>query len=467
MLENQIIPKENLEFDKKVTRFHMLINYLAESARNSGTERPYYNLLSGGIDVENQQIQLYYEYDLNKLTFRFKITEYSSKIDTIIKRIKEITNTDELNTSYLRYTRVNSQDKIQDLLSQEMDYDEQDIALSFLIAYVGRVYHLNYNDAEISFDSGSPLEYNQYGNMGDSRTTSGIVSISFDIPNNLSEIRNLLSKFENICKNFFDINTILEIPNLESTTEYKKNRLRWLLKTTDEPDSSELSKMKLISLNRGYKTYTYTGFSEMLRNRYGEFCFVHELSIPPTYLEEDKYNSVNSLISILKRGLVCSSERYKSGEFVRGSSSINDLHSGGGDYVFTRLITDSTFIDDKDSLTLILLPQLADRTDWFSYDKDMYGSTDPEFFKNRLSPFEIFEYENESRRNRNEVMFRNSVSPKSILALACGSEETRNLVLNILHRNNILEVNEVPIEDFVVVSKKGFIYNFFSVRNNR
>ena len=51
--------------------------------------------------------------------------------------------------------------------------------------------------------------------------------------------------------------------------------------------------------------------------------------------------AVGSFASMLKHGALSSHDRFEHGIIVAGDSSAKDLHSGGGEYVFARLIMDN------------------------------------------------------------------------------------------------------------------------------
>src|SRR3990172_2264272 len=62
-----------------------------------------------------------------------------------------------------------------------------------------------------------------------------------------------------------------------------------------------------------------------------------------------------------------------------------------------------------------------DRTDWYAYRTDKYGSTVPNLFNTRQSPRELFDEDaNDGCSLTNEQMFRVGIPLEKIKAIVCG-----------------------------------------------
>ncbi len=60
---------------------------------------------------------------------------------------------------------------------------------------------------------------------------------------------------------------------------------------------------------------------------------------------------------------------------IKGMSSATDLKTGGAEYVFTRLMTKKMGNPKTNGAVISFNTELLDRTDWFAYPSDKYGST--------------------------------------------------------------------------------------------
>jgi hypothetical protein len=450
-MENFFIQKEPLEKstqEKNIQRLETLISHLTETL-DSSIERPSYRILADGNEIENQQISVYYDSDEDKISFRFKLVDYEKKLENIVQRSKTILKTDKLpivTGSFAKFNFKNLKKTLEEI--DPKNYEEYDYSYNEIFADMGSFYSLDLEDCNVRFSSNERLEYIQHEKTGNSQCAVGLVEISFDLAGHSKNHRDLILKFESVMDNILDIHGVLEIPDSAETQAYKEERFKWFFKTESPPTDEISQRMTRKTITGGYKTFLIEGLSDEFKEKFGKFIFIHSLNVHP----ERPAEIIDSLIPVISDGLVSTSRRFRSGNFRQGLSSLCDIHSGGAEYVFTRLSTERTLEFPDGKVVLLLSPSLSDRTDWFSYDKDMYGSTDSYYFDERLSPNDLFLKENDVKKGYNEVMFRDSISPKSVIGMYC-SMKIRSDLIEILKQRGIYNINNILIENFIVSEK--------------
>ena len=100
---------------------------------------------------------------------------------------------------------------------------------------------------------------------------------------------------------------------------------------------------------------------------------------------------------------------------------------------------------------MILKPEIFDRTDWYSYSSDTYGSTDQSEFKKRMSPDEVFDFVANSGdyiRN-NEQMFRMGIGAEYIEGVEVDAQ-FREEMIEKLHARGLHELNGKKIEEVIM-----------------
>ncbi|MGE5551506.1 MAG: hypothetical protein ACM3ZC_13420 [Bacteroidota bacterium] len=142
----------------------------------------------------------------------------------------------------------------------------------------------------------------------------------------------------------------------------------------------------------------------------------------------------------------------------KGASESSDMKCGGADSAFLRLAVQS--VQGKASYSssfgngdyqLIFDLNVLERTDWYFYSKDSFGTTAPSSMARRLSPKESVTYLNNNYRGDNEVMMRRGVGLQYLTAIHTDSDYKRLSLINKLKQHGIHEINRVPVEKFVVV----------------
>ena len=226
--------------------------------------------------------------------------------------------------------------------------------------------------------------------------------------------------------------------------DYKIARLKWQYKL-DDLDAEQLERAEKLTRREvfpGYSTYVENGKHEEYLAKYGEDVrAVHMLNSM----------SVDSVYRVLTTGLMSTTERFSRGVVKNGISSVLDIDSGGADNVFTRIMN----AEQRGKIqnhAVVLKPEIFDRTDWYAYNVDSYGSTNEAHFAGRLAPEEIFQRTMGDLKHYsadNEQMFRTGIGVDYIEAIEV-DELDRDELLEGLHEEGLFEVNGRPIEEVIV-----------------
>jgi hypothetical protein len=155
-----------------------------------------------------------------------------------------------------------------------------------------------------------------------------------------------------------DPKTAYELSQLPNLTDSKVNKA--LVNTNVSP--SFIKNVRYSEVSPGYFTGVVPGQGELYAN-YGVQALVHQTSY-----------AKNVVDIVLGGGLICTTERMARGIHIAGLSSDDDMNTGGADYVFTRLLM-ADENQNLDGFNLVMKTKLLDRTDWFAYEDDNFGST--------------------------------------------------------------------------------------------
>ena len=226
--------------------------------------------------------------------------------------------------------------------------------------------------------------------------------------------------------------------------DYKIARLKWQYKL-ENLDAEQLERAEKLTRREvfsGYSTYVEDGKHEEYLAKYGEDVrAVHMLNSM----------SADSVYRVLTTGLMSTTERFSRGVVRNGISSVLDIDSGGADNVFTRIMNAEQRSKIQNH-AVVLKPEIFDRTDWYAYNVDSYGSTNEAHFAGRLAPEEIFQRTMGDLSHYsadNEQMFRTGVGGDYIEAIEV-DELDRDELLEGLHEKGLFEVNGRPIEEVIV-----------------
>lgn len=226
--------------------------------------------------------------------------------------------------------------------------------------------------------------------------------------------------------------------------DYKIARLKWQYKLEDL-NAEQLGRAEKLTRREvfpGYSTYVENGKHEEYLAKYGEDVrAVHMLNSM----------SADSVYRVLTTGLMSTTERFSRGVVKNGISSVLDIDSGGADNVFTRIMNAEQRSKIQNH-AVVLKPEIFDRTDWYAYNVDSYGSTNEAHFARRLAPEEIFQRTMGDLKHYsadNEQMFRTGIGVEYIEAIEV-DELDRDELLEGLREKGLSEVNGRPIEEVIV-----------------
>lgn len=278
------------------------------------------------------------------------------------------------------------------------------------------------------------------------RSSRGLVEIEF-IAGEISEKspEEIHAEVARILEQEFGIENGTHQPDEEAENQYKQARYKWLHKADTLPEGIESSLVRK-EVSPGYHTFVAEGQHEKLAKG-TRLAIYHKL-----WGEE-------AIPNIIKAGgLLSTHERFRRGLLAHGMSSRSDMVSGGADSVFVRTITEEGLIK-SDALSdtspgrycLIFEPRILDRTDWYAYDNDRFGSTDPKDFKKRLNPEELISEVKRDHASTNEQMFRSGIATKDIRAFAVRDIGFAEILFKNLYENGITEVDGRPLESMFML----------------
>lgn len=168
-----------------------------------------------------------------------------------------------------------------------------------------------------------------------------------------------------------------------------------------------------------------------------------------------------SVVAMVKNGGQMSSmSRIKTGFMGDGASVRSDIQTGGADNVFTRVATKLakkkgiTYSDSYagGSFQIIIKPSVADRTDWYAYHSDQFGTTEEAEMASRPSALNFFKQENKTYRAGNEIMFRHGIDIQDWLGIDCRTQTDKDRLIAALKSEGITQINGVNVERFIRVN---------------
>lgn len=191
----------------------------------------------------------------------------------------------------------------------------------------------------------------------------------------------------------------------------------------------------------GYWTL-YDPENVALAKKYGAAYIYHEAS------------SIDAAANVLSSGeLLATTNRYGRGIFATGASSFADMGTGGADSVFTRIVFDNQVGKENrygnfGDYVFVFDPKVLERTDWYAYDGDRFGTTEDYAFNIRYGTAEHFKRSRNNYRRGNEIMFRKTVPLDTLTEVRVPSRD-RQALIDKLHSVGILQINGIRLEDLI------------------
>ncbi len=170
-----------------------------------------------------------------------------------------------------------------------------------------------------------------------------------------------------------------------------------------------------------------------------------------------------ALVGMLNgKGFMSTNSRCLYGMDFTGASPGDDMRSGGSDSVFTRIGVkmkngkqprfDDSYLGRN--YRVIIDPKELERTDWYAYTSDSYGTTEESELLGRKKAMDFIDAVATAWRPSNEVMFRHGIPKEHFTAILCPDDASRAKLLSELKGAGITKINGTPIEDFVKVGNE-------------
>lgn len=182
--------------------------------------------------------------------------------------------------------------------------------------------------------------------------------------------------------------------------------------------------------------------AQALADKYGVKSFVHQVS--------DSYGTdtwVNMLTGP-NNGLLSTYHRWNEGIGGTGMSSMSDHQYGSSDYIYTTPKGDLP----TGGYSVVINPKsMFRRTDWWANTSDNYGQKGTGTTK---SPYNVLDQVVKAdgyNGGIHEALPKDSVPVSDWMYVTMGSD-TRTAVLKALKERGVLQINGIPIEDFILAA---------------
>jgi hypothetical protein len=150
-------------------------------------------------------------------------------------------------------------------------------------------------------------------------------------------------------------------------------------------------------------------------------------------------------------GIFSTTQRWTNGLQINGSSSGNDVNSGGADYVFTTPLSVSNVSQGYgDTIQFLYDPGvLLQRADIHANRGDRYGQRG--VGKNVVDQGQVkYDNYNKSGQSPYEMMFKHSISLDGLDFFVTGNDDLSERVIQILKDNGIEQINGKSLEEVIV-----------------
>ncbi len=385
--------------------------------------------------IENQRVDVVENLENQTLEYRFKLREPLAEISPLAEKLR---------------SESREKDGVAELKSGtsvrlgEITYHDLETKREFRLC---DALVFEKNGIKVSLADATARELGD-GVISRKRNTSNLVRaaiglVQMEVPKAIDETA-AQQTMDEIFRQDLGVEDALGEVSETAERDYKIARLKWQYKL-DDLDAEQLERAEKLTRKEvfpGYSTFVESGKHNEYLAEYGEDTrAVHMLNSM----------SVDSVYRVLTTGLMSTTERFSRGVVRNGISSVLDIDSGGADNVFTRIMN----AEQRGKIqnhAVVLKPEIFDRTDWYAYNVDSYGSTNEAHFAGRLAPEEIFQRTMGDLKHYsadNEQMFRTGIGAEYIEAIEV-DELDRDELLEGLREKGLSEVNGRPIEEVIV-----------------
>lgn len=202
-----------------------------------------------------------------------------------------------------------------------------------------------------------------------------------------------------------------------------------------------LDAIQIRKVAEGYWTL-YDPENVVLAKKYRAAYLYHEAS------------DINAAANVLTSGeLLATTNRYGRGIIAQGASSSSDIGTGGADSVFTRIVFDNQVGKESryggfGDYVFVFDTKALERTDWYAYDGDRFGTTEDYTFNNRYGTEEHFKNSRNHYRRSNELLFRKTLPLDTLKEVRVPSYD-RQALIDKLHSVGISSINGIRLENLI------------------
>ena len=209
----------------------------------------------------------------------------------------------------------------------------------------------------------------------------------------------------------------------------------------------ELGKLQEVEAFPGYSTWSQPGRHKAVAKGKLRYLF-HGIQAD------------DGALGIMRHGLLGIHERNLLGLPVMGASYGADVGTGSGDGVLTRVVTDSGLSHSftghgiVGKYQVLIAPTEVDRLDAYVHPGDTWGNcrADNEAWQTRQPVEDRLNQQQSHYKGGMEMSFRKGIARGKLLRMVCQNEVARKALIKQAKQTGIMQVNGVPIDDFVVVS---------------
>lgn len=385
--------------------------------------------------IENQRVDVVENLENQTLEYRFKLREPLAEISELGQKLRTESREKDGTAELKSGTSV----RLGEITYHDLETKREFRLCDALV--------FEKNGVKVSLADPTARELGD-GVISRKRNTSNLVRaaiglVQMEVPKTIDETA-AKQTMDEIFRQDLGVKDALGEVSETAERDYKIARYQWQYKLDElSPDQVECAeKLTRREVFPGYSTFVESGKHDEYLAKYGEDVrAVHMLNSM----------SVDSVYRVLTTGLMSTTERFSRGVVRNGISSVLDIDSGGADNVFTRIMNAEQRSKIQNH-AVVLKPEIFDRTDWYAYNVDSYGSTNEAHFAGRLAPEEIFRRtmgDLEHYSADNEQMFRTGIGVEYIEAIEV-DELDRDELLEELREKGLSEVNGRPIEEVIV-----------------
>lgn len=385
--------------------------------------------------IENQRVDVVENLENQTLEYRFKLREPLTEISELGQKLR----TESREKDGVAELKSGTSVRLGEITYRDLE-SKREFRLCDALVF-------EKNGIKVSLADATARELGD-GVISRKRNTSNLVRaaiglVQMEVPKAMDDMA-AQQTLDEIFRQDLGVEDALDEVSERAERDYKIARLKWQYKLEDL-NAEQLGRAEKLTRREvfpGYSTYVENGKHEEYLAKYGEDVrAVHMLNSM----------SVDSVYRVLTTGLMSTTERFSRGVVKNGISSVLDIDSGGADNVFTRIMNAEQRSKIQNH-AVVLKPEIFDRTDWYAYNVDSYGSTNEAHFAGRLAPEEIFQRTMGDLKHYsadNEQMFRTGIGVDYIEAIEV-DELDRDELLEGLREKGLSEVNGRPIEEVIV-----------------